>query len=56
MTCRGYDAKAIKVPKEIKTFGGTIADRGQRRAYFKSYTAAIAANIRSSLNRKRDKE
>jgi hypothetical protein len=49
-----YDPRAVRLPKEIKTFGATIADKGLRRSYFKSYAVAIAANIRSSASRKRD--
>lgn len=48
-----YDPRAVKISKEIKTFGATILNKEQRRAYFKSYTkvAEIAMRTRTSRNK-----
>jgi hypothetical protein len=48
-----YDPRAVKIPKEIKTFGATILNKEQRRSYFKSYTqiTEIAMRTRSTRNK-----
>jgi hypothetical protein len=53
MTCRGYDAKAVKVGKEVKRVAATILDRGQRRALIKSYAQAEYTNSRMKTSRNR---
>jgi hypothetical protein len=56
MTCRGYDPKAVKVPKSVKRIAATVLDNNQRSSLIKSYVTAIESNIRSSMSRKRDKD
>jgi hypothetical protein len=51
-----YDPRAVKVSKSVKRVAATMTNREQRRSYIKSYAQAEAANIRSSLSRRRDKE
>ena len=48
MTCRGYDPRAVKVPKAIKRMATTFAKPGALRSFYKSYAQAIAANARAS--------
>ena len=52
MTCRGYDSKAVKVPKSVKRMAATILDNHLRGAFIKDYVRMI--EIQSRTN-KRDK-
>jgi hypothetical protein len=51
MTCRGYDPKAVKVPKSVKRLAATLTNKEQRRALIKSYAVAIAVNARTGNRR-----
>jgi hypothetical protein len=51
MTCRGYDPRAVKVPKSVKRLAATLVDNEQRRGLIKSYAQAIAANARAGNRR-----
>lgn len=42
-----YDSRAVKIKKEVKSFGATILNKEQRRAYFKSYTKVEEAAMRT---------
>lgn len=53
MTCRGYDAKAVKVNKSIKRVAATLLDNQQRKEYIRGYVRAIATNNRMSTRRNR---
>jgi hypothetical protein len=48
MTCRGYDPRAVKVPKSVKLLAATAKTPELRRDIVKSYAVAVAANARSS--------
>jgi hypothetical protein len=54
MTCRGYDPKAVKVPKSVKRLAAQYIDPHQRGAIIRSYTkiAEDDARIKGSRNRK----
>ena len=51
MTCRGYDPKAVKVPKSVKRLAATLVDSEQRRSLIRSYAVAIATNARAGNRR-----
>jgi len=53
MTCRGYDVKAVKVGKPVKTLAATILDNNQRRAFIKSYARVEESNARMRSSRGR---
>ena len=47
MTCRGYDAKAVKVPKSVKRAAALISDAHVRGAFIRSFVAIEQSNSRS---------
>ena len=47
MTCRGYDAKAVKVPKAVKRAAALISDAHKRGAFVRSFVAIEQSNSRS---------
>lgn len=49
----GYDARAVKIGKPVKTLAATYLDKGQRRAFIKSYVkvAESDAHQRGSRNK-----
>jgi hypothetical protein len=53
MTCRGYDPKAVKIGKPVKTLAATIMDRNQRGGFIRSYVAIAEADAhqRGSRNK-----
>jgi len=58
MTCKGYDPKAVKISKPVKTLAATIMDKHVRGAFIRSYVkiAQAEASQRTSRNsRKGDK-
>jgi hypothetical protein len=48
MTCRGYDPKAIKLPKAVKRAATLIRDAHERGAFIRSYVEVEKTNSRSS--------
>ena len=57
MTCRGYDSKAIKLPKEIKCRAATILDNHERGAFLRSWVLIYQEASRSKgSNKKHSKE
>lgn len=46
MTCRGYDPKAIKVPKAIKREAANYTDAHQRGLIIRSYVKILEDNNR----------
>jgi hypothetical protein len=51
MTCRGYDAKAVKVPKSVKRAAALISDAHVRGAFIRSFVEIEKSNSRSSGSR-----
>ena len=51
MTCRGYDAKAVKVPKAVKRAAAKIMDAHQRGAFMRSYVVVIQDEARKGGRR-----
>lgn len=48
MTCRGYDPKAVKVPKSVKVRASTIRDVHTRGAFIRSYVAILESESRGA--------
>ena len=51
MTCRGYDAKAVKVPKSVKRAAALISDAHVRGAFIRSFVEIEKSNLRSPGSR-----
>jgi hypothetical protein len=47
MTCRGYDSKAVKVPKSVKRVASTYIDNHRRGAFIRSYVLILEEQTRS---------
>ena len=52
MTCRGYDSKAVKVPKEVKRRAATILDDHQRGSFIRSWAEIYREGMRAKIGRK----
>ena len=48
MTCRGYDAKAVKVSKTVKRAAAKIMDNHKRGSFIRSFVEIERSNSRSS--------
>ena len=48
MTCRGYDPKAIKLPKAVKRAATLISDAHKRGAFIRSFVVIEQSNSRSA--------
>jgi hypothetical protein len=55
MTCRGYDAKAVKLPKAIKRFAAYQTDKHERGDTLKSYTKIFETELRSNKRSPKEK-
>ena len=47
MTCRGYDAKAVKVSKTVKRAAAQIMDNHKRGDFIRSYVEIERSNLRT---------
>ena len=47
MTCRGYDFKAVKVPKSVKRMASKHLDAHKRGAFIRGYVKVLEEQIRS---------
>jgi len=47
MTCRGYDSKAVKLPKAVKRAATLIRDAHVRGAFIRSFVEIEKSNSRS---------
>lgn len=47
MTCRGYDAKAVKISKSVKRRASTIRDDHVRGAFIRSFVEIARTELRS---------
>jgi len=47
MTCRGYDAKAVKIGKDVKRAAALIHDQHQRGAFIRSFVKIAQSELRS---------
>jgi hypothetical protein len=52
MTCRGYDAKAVKLPKSVKRVANTFVDPHKRGAFIKSYVEVLKTELRQPGGKK----
>ena len=48
MSGRGYDARAIKMPKPVKRWAARIHDNHQRGEFFRQWTKILEADLRGS--------
>jgi hypothetical protein len=55
MTCRGYDAKAVKVPKSVKRSAALICDSHVRGAFIRSFVEIAKGESRQGRGKKEDK-
>ena len=47
MTCRGYDSKAVKVPKSVKILASSYINAHQRGGLIRSYVQILEDQTRS---------
>jgi len=47
MTCKGYDPKAVKVPKSVKYLASSYKDDHKRGAFIRSYVRILEDQLRS---------
>jgi hypothetical protein len=52
MTCRGYDAKAVKVPKSVKRLAASELDAHKRGSVIKSFVDILKSDIRQPSSKK----
>ena len=52
MTCRGYDAKAVKVPKSVKRVAAQYLDAHQRGAFVRSFVEVLKTELRQPGGKK----
>jgi len=55
MTCKGYDVKAVKVPKQVKRSSIAYLDAHVRGAFVRSFVKILENDMRTRGNRNRDK-
>ncbi len=53
MTCRGYDPKAVKVPKSVKRLAAQYIDSHQRGAIIRSYVRLLEDQSRTKGRREK---
>lgn len=53
--CNGYDPRAVKIGKPIKTLAATIKDKHQRSAFIRSYVKIAEDEARQRGARKEKK-
>jgi hypothetical protein len=55
MTCRGYDSKAVKVPKSVKRAAALISDAHKRGDFIRSFVEIERSNSRTSSRKDNSK-
>ena len=51
MTCRGYDSRAVKIPKAVKRAATLIRDAHKRGDFIRSFVEIEKSNSRSGGSR-----
>ena len=51
MTCRGYDAKAVKVPKAIRRCAANTIDAHRRGEILRSFVKIFESELRSGKSK-----
>ena len=54
MTCRGYDARAVKVPKSVKRLAANYMDPHKRGQLIRDYARIIAEQNRTRGRKGKD--
>ena len=52
MTCRGYDPKAVKVPKSVKRVADGYLNAHARGMFIRNYVEILKSELRSSGSKK----
>jgi hypothetical protein len=52
MTCRGYDAKAVKIGKDVKRAAAQIHDQHKRGEFIRSFVKIAQDSSRTSRKEK----
>lgn len=55
MTCRGYDAKAVKINKTVKRASAQIINSHERGAFIRSFVEIEKSNLRSGSRKVSEK-
>ena len=50
--CKGYDPKAVLIPKSVKTLAATYTDKHQRSAFIRSYVRILESEQHQRSNKK----
>lgn len=53
MTCRGYDPKAVKVPKSVKRLAANYLDNHMRGSIIRSYVQILEEQSRTRGRREK---
>lgn len=53
MTCKGYDARAVKISKPVKRAAALIMDNHARGAFIRSFVAIAQEQARQRTTRNR---
>jgi hypothetical protein len=56
MTCRGYDSRAVKVPKEVKRRAATILDNHERGDFIRSWAEIYKEGLRNKTSGRKSKD
>ena len=52
MTCRGYDPRAVKLPKSVKRIAAKILDDHHRGEFVRDYVRILESELRGSKRTK----
>jgi len=55
MTCRGYDSKAVKIPKSVKRAAAQILDSHVRGEFIRSFVEIEKSNLRPGSRKTSEK-
>jgi hypothetical protein len=55
MTCRGYDSRAVKIGKPVKTLACSILDNHRRGAFIRSYVKVAQEQVHQKSTRREKK-
>lgn len=55
MTCKGYDPKAVKLPKSIKRMAANQPDDHERGAFIRSYVKILETELRANKRSPKEK-
>ena len=56
MTCKGYDPKAVKMPKSVKRAAANILNDHDRGEFFRSYVRILESDLKENKKKSKSKE